>query len=71
MADRVGFACSFLNDTKLINFIQEVTTDVIKKGDLQGILLTGNSLLSYSKKLRLRTIMNIEYIFIYIPLLLL
>jgi hypothetical protein len=39
--DRVGFACSFLPDTKLISFIQDLTVEMNKKGDLDGVLLTG------------------------------
>ncbi|CAL8072972.1 unnamed protein product [Orchesella dallaii] len=41
VADRLGFACSFLPDAKLISFVQEISNDMIKKGNLYGILLTG------------------------------
>jgi len=41
VADRVGFACSFLPDAKLVSFIQELTTELTRKGNLFGILLTG------------------------------
>lgn len=41
VGDRLGFACSFLPDPKLVNFIQELSNDMTKKGNLDGILLTG------------------------------
>jgi hypothetical protein len=41
VADRLGFACSFLPDTKLLLFVQELTNEMIKRGNLEAILLTG------------------------------
>ncbi|CAG7836336.1 unnamed protein product [Allacma fusca] len=41
VADRVGFACSFLSDSKLVTFLQELTNEMVKTGNLDGILLTG------------------------------
>ncbi|KXJ29671.1 WD repeat-containing protein mio [Exaiptasia diaphana] len=39
--DRVAFACKFLPDIKLTNFINSLTTKMIETGNLDGILLTG------------------------------
>lgn len=44
VGDRLGFACSFLPDAKLISFVQELSSDMLKKGNLDGILLTGMTL---------------------------
>ncbi|XP_021955257.1 GATOR complex protein MIOS isoform X2 [Folsomia candida] len=46
LADRMGFACSFLPDGKLISFVNELTHDLIKTGNLpeeilDAVLLTG------------------------------
>jgi len=50
VADRLGFACSFLPDAKLVNFIQEISNDMIKKGNLDGILLTGTVMVKLDTK---------------------
>lgn len=40
--DRIGFACTFLSDTDLIDYIKNLTETVYQNGDLTGMLLTGN-----------------------------
>ncbi|KAK6624092.1 hypothetical protein RUM44_010950 [Polyplax serrata] len=42
--DRVGFACMFLNDSKLVEFLLKLTETLIDEGDLAGMLLTGASI---------------------------
>ena len=37
----MAFACNYLPDTKLIEYIDRLTADLIEKGSLDGILLTG------------------------------
>ncbi|XP_038044878.1 GATOR complex protein MIOS-like [Patiria miniata] len=39
--DRVAFACLFLNDQQLPIFIDELTSDAIQNGKLEGMLLVG------------------------------
>ncbi|XP_013772701.1 GATOR complex protein MIOS-like [Limulus polyphemus] len=39
--DRVSFACLYLPDNKLFEYLDRLTTKVIETGDLAGILLTG------------------------------
>lgn len=39
--DRIGFACTFLSDTDLVEYICQLTDHVYEKGDISGILLTG------------------------------
>lgn len=46
--DRVGFACTFLSDSNLTDYINHLTDTVYQTGDLSGIILTGISC-SYSK----------------------
>ncbi|XP_065666552.1 GATOR2 complex protein MIOS-B isoform X2 [Hydra vulgaris] len=41
LQDRVAFACRYLNDSKLISFIDNETTTFINTGNLEGLLLTG------------------------------
>ncbi|XP_055386751.1 GATOR complex protein MIOS [Condylostylus longicornis] len=41
LADRVAFACKYLNDNKLIEFIKSSIQKCIHDGDLNGLLLTG------------------------------
>ncbi|KAK7593002.1 hypothetical protein V9T40_007754 [Parthenolecanium corni] len=41
--DRIGFACTFLSDTDLVEYICQLTDHVYEKGDISGILLTGSS----------------------------
>lgn len=46
--DRVGFACTFLSDSNLTDYINHLTDTVYQTGDLSGIILTGISC-SYTK----------------------
>ncbi|CAH1789595.1 unnamed protein product [Owenia fusiformis] len=39
--DRVAFACTFLNDVKLAEYISDLTKSLTDAGNLDGILLTG------------------------------
>jgi hypothetical protein len=39
--DRVAFACTFLSDTKLQEYLKQLTAKLTEEGDLAGILLTG------------------------------
>lgn len=39
--DRVAFACTFLSDSRLSEYIDRLTTRLTEEGDLAGILLTG------------------------------
>jgi hypothetical protein len=39
--DRVAFACTFLSDAKLHDYLKELITKLTEGGDLAGILLTG------------------------------
>ncbi|GLH08738.1 GATOR complex protein MIOS [Gryllus bimaculatus] len=41
--DRVAFACMFLSDAKLNEYVHQLMMNLIAEGDLAGILLTGNS----------------------------
>lgn len=41
VVDRVGFACMYLNDVKLADYINKLTTSLASEGNLDGILLTG------------------------------
>lgn len=41
MDDRVAFACMFLSDKKLYDFINILTVKLIEDGNLYGLLLTG------------------------------
>ncbi|PFX28431.1 WD repeat-containing protein mio [Stylophora pistillata] len=42
--DRVAFACKFLPDNKLSQFLENLSTKLSNAGDLDGILLTGISM---------------------------
>ncbi|KAL1137877.1 hypothetical protein AAG570_009573 [Ranatra chinensis] len=44
VADRVGFALTFLSDLRLVDFITQLTDNLISDGNLAGILLTGGSI---------------------------
>ena len=45
VVDRTAFAsCMFLNDTKLQQYLEDLTTSLIEAGNLNGILLTGTPL---------------------------
>ncbi|XP_041365811.1 GATOR complex protein MIOS-like [Gigantopelta aegis] len=39
--DRIAFACKYLTDKKLYDFIEEITTELKQAGDLDGLLVTG------------------------------
>ncbi|CAH1238277.1 MIOS [Branchiostoma lanceolatum] len=39
--DRVAFACTFLPDARLVDYLEELTSEMVEKGNLEGILLTG------------------------------
>ncbi|PNF34608.1 WD repeat-containing protein mio [Cryptotermes secundus] len=41
--DRVAFACTFLSDAKLHEYLKELIIKLTEEGDLAGILLTGTS----------------------------
>lgn len=41
LKDRVGVALMYLNDKELTGFIRNATTEAIKHGDIEGIVLTG------------------------------
>ncbi|KDR16180.1 GATOR complex protein MIOS [Zootermopsis nevadensis] len=41
--DRVAFACTFLSDVKLNEYLKQLTAKLTEEGDLAGILLTGTS----------------------------
>lgn len=45
--DRVAFACSFLSDVKLNEYLKQLTAKLTEEGDLAGILLTGLCGLSF------------------------
>lgn len=44
LADRVAFACKYLSETKLTEYIKQRIQRAIECGDLNGLLLTGESL---------------------------
>ena len=44
LMDRIAFACCFLPDSELLQFVEEETIKVIQVGDIEGISLTGLSL---------------------------
>lgn len=39
--DRVGFACIFLPDNKLYEYLRKLSDKLMDEGNLDGILLTG------------------------------
>lgn len=39
--DRVAFACTFLSNSKLHDYLMTLTETLVSEGDLAGILLTG------------------------------
>lgn len=39
--DRIAFACIFLSDSKLPEYIIQLTSKLIEEGNLSGIILTG------------------------------
>ncbi|KAL0882791.1 hypothetical protein ABMA27_016339 [Loxostege sticticalis] len=43
LEDRVAFACVYLPDAKLHEYVRRTTDELIEQGDLSGILLTGAS----------------------------
>lgn len=43
LADRMAFACVFLNDQKLLEYVKATIHQCIGQGDLHGLLLTGAS----------------------------
>lgn len=43
LGDRIAFACSFLSDQKLNDFVKKTIQICIDDGDLNGLLLTGNN----------------------------
>ena len=48
--DRIGFACTFLSDLHLNDYIDQLSRHLIREGNLDGILLTGicNKVISIS-----------------------
>lgn len=47
--DRVALACLYLPDEKLMNFIEKLSVELCKVGDLDGLLVTGNMLSLHNK----------------------
>ncbi|XP_037294415.1 GATOR complex protein MIOS isoform X1 [Manduca sexta] len=43
LEDRVAFACIFLSDAKLHEYVKHTCDQLVEQGDLSGILLTGTS----------------------------
>ncbi|KAJ0176372.1 hypothetical protein K1T71_007551 [Dendrolimus kikuchii] len=43
LEDRVAFACIYLSDTKLQEYLKQTCDTLVEQGDLSGILLTGAS----------------------------
>jgi len=43
LADRIAFACIFIPDNMLVEFIDRMTRSLVDVGDLDGLLLTGLS----------------------------
>lgn len=41
VSDRMAFACQFLCDTKLADYVKDMIKKCIEIGDLNGLLLTG------------------------------
>lgn len=39
--DRVGFALTFLSDSRLAEYINNLTDELTHEGDLCGVILTG------------------------------
>lgn len=39
--DRIGFACKFLSDGHLSDYIEQLSRQLIREGNLDGMLLTG------------------------------
>ena len=48
--DRVGFACCFLSDADLVDYIKGLTETVYQSGDLTGMLLTGKCIVRASRR---------------------
>lgn len=40
--DRIGFACNFLSDAHLTEYIEQLNRQLTREGNLDGMLLTGN-----------------------------
>lgn len=60
--DRVGFACTFLSDSDLIEYINQLTDTVCQMGDLTGIMLTGTRLLIIRYTRFLRVLIQIWFV---------
>ncbi|XP_018335553.1 GATOR complex protein MIOS [Agrilus planipennis] len=41
--DRVAFACTFLSDGKLLDYLKALAMELTEEGNLDGLLLTGNN----------------------------
>lgn len=41
--DRVAFACTYLSDVRLVDYLEKLNTRLTEEGNLDGILLTGVS----------------------------
>ena len=52
--DRVGFACCFLSDTHLSEYIEHLNRQLTKEGNLDGMLLTGKFRTSIFSNIKLR-----------------
>ena len=43
LRDKVAFACTYLDDTQLHNYVRKLTASVVAKGSILGLFLTGLS----------------------------
>eukprot|EP00300_Choanocystis_sp_HF-7_P027442 c32551_g1_i1.p1 GENE.c32551_g1_i1~~c32551_g1_i1.p1 ORF type:complete len:792 (+),score=109.86 c32551_g1_i1:103-2478(+) len=43
LTDRIAFACRFLPDDQLVALLQKTARDLVSRGELEGVLLTGLS----------------------------
>ena len=46
--DRIGFACNFLSDSYLTDYVEQLNRQLTREGNLDGMLLTGK-LMAYSR----------------------
>ena len=43
LEDRIGFACTYLSDTEVVEYLSALVTDCQATGDYEGLLITGNA----------------------------
>ena len=46
--DRIGFACNFLSDSYLTDYVEQLNRQLTREGNLDGMLLTGKQM-AYSR----------------------